>query len=390
MKILLINQNGANFGDDAAGAAAIYQLRSRFQNCCFSIVYNYPRASAGPILPLEGVEAEHYLGLDPNEFDLILVVVAQVLPIRWFFPWLSESARKVISLADSADVVLMSPCGANIGVYRDWRSLIRLLLVAACGRAPVFCLNTIGRSGNIVFDLLAKHILSKSVVFVREKRSFDFARSIGVGANVGVDTVFGLPLLSPAQKRKEVAVILTDVTRWFPSFQRYKMAEFRGEVCRAIASVAIQNGLSVRLLPHTHSFANEDEFLLGVLAELREFMGDGVSYDRECRSFVDYETAIAQSMIVVSMRYHGIVMSARNGVPFVALSYENKMREVAAYVGCGETVLDLRHWSEAKFTSIMRVVMENSDKIRLEMKARAPALTRLAQLPYDYVWLVSN
>jgi len=49
-----------------------------------------------------------------------------------------------------------------IGIYKDWAFLLRLLFVIIEGKTPIFCLNTINASGNIVFDFLARKVLKTS------------------------------------------------------------------------------------------------------------------------------------------------------------------------------------------------------------------------------------
>ena len=53
-----------------------------------------------------------------------------------------------IELIKNCDVAVMSPCGANIGIYKDWASLIRILMVIIEKKKFIFQYNTIGKSGN--------------------------------------------------------------------------------------------------------------------------------------------------------------------------------------------------------------------------------------------------
>lgn len=63
----------------------------------------------------------------------------------------------------------------------------------------------------------------------------------------------------------------------------------------------------------------------------------------EINSVTQYDNFIASAELVITMRYHGVVCSAKNSVPFLALSYENKMHEVANYVNCSESCIDVKN-----------------------------------------------
>ena len=62
---------------------------------------------------------------------------------------------------------------------------------------------------------------------------------------------------------------------------------------------------------------------------------------------------------MVGMRYHSIVLAAKNSVPFLALAYENKMREVCRYTNNLENYLNLQNQLTE---SDVRNGLENVDK----------------------------
>ena len=90
------------------------------------------------------------------------------------------------------------------------------------------------------------------------------------------------------------------------------------------------------------------------------------------------------------MRYHGVVLAANNGIPFVSLSYENKMTEVTKYTGFEQLEVKLWEWSKANFAEALHTAVSNAQEIRAKLLERKTVLERLAQVPCDYMWLLSN
>ena len=389
MRIMVLNQHGANYGDDAAGFAAMYHLKRKFPSAEFAIVYNYyEHTGGGPELPNLGDGVKHYAKLWPANRDYLKLAIGLLSGVR-VDDYLSVEMRTLVNLVRTCDLVFISPCGANIGIYRDGDFLTRIMAATYAGAKPIFHLNTIGKSGTLIFDFLAKRVLKRSVLFVREWCSYELMGKMGLAAGVGPDTAFALPARPPAETVRDVVLVPTDVRRWFRNCAGFDMETFERELCQELTQFAAANGMAIRLIPHIHHQSDEAELLNRIAGRLRDERAKNVSVmiDEQYDTYEGYEDRIARASLVVSMRYHGVVLAAKNGVPFVSLAYENKMAEVAAYSGCTDCNLNLTDWDATAFRNMLKAVHDSTAEKRAVLTKTAKILARLAQLPSDYAWL---
>ena len=138
--------------------------------------------------------------------------------------------REMARTIRESDIIFVTPCGASIGIYKDWPFLIRLLFCLYEKKTPVFYLDTVGKSGDWLFDHLAAKVTKKSKMYVREKASFEYLKSIGVVAKQGVDTAFSLPPLYNQRSDRKIGIVTTQLD-WHPDFQgrtstRYSFRKF--------------------------------------------------------------------------------------------------------------------------------------------------------------------
>jgi polysaccharide pyruvyl transferase WcaK-like protein len=81
------------------------------------------------------------------------------------------------------------------------------------------------------------------------------------------------------------------------------------------------------------------------------------------------------------MRYHGLVFAAKNAVPFIALSYENKMKEVCIYTDNRESYIDLRNPRNFDFQEIYSNIVKFSEKITSNLIKMHDFLEHNSRLP---------
>lgn len=192
IKILVTNQHTANFGDDAAGFAMASQLRQQFPSAELHFVYNWPWSGPSLSIPFHDSKTFHHNDLIIRKTDIadaIKYLASKVIP-------LTQSQSKVIndyrSLVRQSDFVIVSPGGSNIGIYQDWICLFRVLTAVLENKKPIFHLNSIGKSGNLLFDQISKFVLKRSQVFVREQKSHNELNQWSISNVRGVDTAFSL------------------------------------------------------------------------------------------------------------------------------------------------------------------------------------------------------
>ena len=105
-------------------------------------------------------------------------------------------------------------------------------------------------------------------------------------------------------------------------------------------------------------------------------------------NYIDYDLEIANSKLVIGMRYHASVLSAKNAVPFISLAYENKMIEVSKYMNMEEFYVDLSLFYNDKNlpqTIIEKVdnALKNTDIISKNLERRSALMKEKARFIID-------
>lgn len=382
MRVVIINQYCENRGDEAAGTALIRNLLANPSVTQIDIIYN----SANK-LDIDDDRIKH------RNVDLRLKNVGKMGILRYLLlrktflknsSFANDTMKEMIKTINEADYIYVTPCGASIGIYKDWAFLLRLLFVVMEKKTPIFCLNTINASGNLVFDFLARRVLRNSIVYVREERSLAYLKSIGVDAELGVDTAFSEQSLVADRRMNCIGLVVT-LLGWHPEFKGRDMSkEVLENIVPGIAQYCLEQGYDIEIIPHT---AQEDEtrYIQQILSELQKngmtkesliFRSDVVTSD-------DYDLALASKRFVVGMRYHSIVLSAKNAIPFVALAYENKMKEVCRYTNCEEAYLNLQDQLTAEDVyQKMKLVDTTRETIEDKLSTvYTESLSKLSRLP---------
>lgn len=339
LKFLIVNQHTGNYGDDLAGVSLVQQILNQFSKASVDIMYRTPKGSINYFD--SRVTDRHDLDIgQKNRFKFLLYIFLRIIGVKIEF---YEDAQIFDNALDSYDLFIVSPAGANIGIYKDWLYLLRLFLIVKSGHKLIFHGNTIGQSDNLVFNWLSRYVLRRSLIYSRETRSTKFLASINISAVQTVDTAFLFNRVDEDLKfnlisnvdipEKFIVFIPTELGNWHPDFQNWNEEKFIDEyILPEISKLTARLSSSIVILPHLHGLYAEQTYLKKIVHKLEKFSENNV-FSPEINDFTEYNYFIANASFVVSMRYHGVVMSIYNHIPFISLSYENKMAEVCNYSG---------------------------------------------------------
>lgn len=382
MKIVIINQYTENRGDEAAGTALIQNLLKNSSIKKIDIIYN-----SAYRLDFDDERVIHR-----NE-DLRLKNVGKIGILQYLLlrnsilnRWscANDTMLEMAKTIREADYIFVTPCGASLGIYKDWAFLIRLLFVIKEDKTPIFCLNTIGASGNKIFDFFAKKVLKKSKLYVREQRSQDFLKSLNLESQLGVDTAFSLLPLNKSRDMNRIGLVVT-LLGWHPEFKGRDMSkEVLEYTIPSVATFCLEKGYQIDIIPHIGS-DEEMEYINKVKSVLRSngMSQNAIQIRSDVKTSEEYDKAIASLRMMVGMRYHSIVLAAKNSIPFLALAYENKMKEVCRYTKCEENYINLQEeLSLAHTLQQLENVDENIDEISRKLsKIYQEKLSVLSKLP---------
>ena len=332
-RVVIINQHSVNVGDEAAGYALIEKMIKDYLIKSIDIFYN--GSEAIPCPPNSSEIVRHDLDLSLKRMGYVAIAIYLLTGIK-----ANSTVKRFCETVKNADVVFVAPGGANIGIYRSWRYLVRLLFAVKVGKTPIFHWNTIGKSESKVFDFIARKVLSNSKIYVREKKSCEYLKSIGILSELGPDTAFLLEPIPHVLESNTLAFVPSELDSWHPYFRRRPINEFiLNEYVPTIGKFARSRGYSIDIIPHLRD-ETERRFNEKVCSVLRE-SGCKARIRSDIEDFRDYDAALAQADMIVGMRYHTAVLSAKNYRPFITLAYENKAIEVATYTGMEQFCIDL-------------------------------------------------
>lgn len=385
MNVLIINQHTKNYGDDLAGIALIQEIKKRFSKCRINILYN----TSGQ-LDIKDNRIIHEVDLTLRNIGVLQIIVYLLFSFFKVEIIYNEALKKLRDLVRESEYIFVSPCGANIGIYRDWRFLIRSLIVIQLGGELIFHNNTIGKSGNLVFDKVAKYILIRSRVFVREKQSQDYLRSINIFSVRSVDTAFLFhnEISGRINLLENYSVFIpTSLENWHPDFKDVDTFNLvKEKVLKEYVDFLKRNKLKLYILPHMHGEYIETELHNRYVLAFIELGLPREQVHVLCvENYNDYNYYIMKSKFVVSMRYHGIVMAIKNKIPFISLGYENKMNEVCKYSNVeylNYKLLEINTWNlEQKFDQYYA----QSNEIKETLNKSNVYLEQLAKIAIDQI-----
>ena len=373
MKILIINQHANNFGDEAAAIALIEQLKRRLPNCIIYINYlgkgTIRYNSSGLVHMSSRIKN---IGIK----NIILKMISNKINV----PYIGNAAlEEYTKILDEADYIFVSPSGADLGHYNGWSALINILLVQSYNKKVIFYLNSIDEANNFIFELIKRRVLKKSKVYVREKRSLMYLSKIGIESKFGVDTAFLLHNNSKSNEKKYISLIYTKYDFMFTENQKSEIEKIVTKyVIEPLMRFAKENDYKINVIPH-----------LGTPQEIKYIKDKFCCYDdvfcvrNDVKDALAYDEAIANSYIVVSMRYHGIVIAGKNGVPFISLSYDTKMNEVSNYLNMDEYNFDIFSIQKDDMERVLKKIQNNYYLIERQLRDKVSTLSNTAIAPLD-------
>jgi len=381
-RAVILNQHTNNYGDDAAGVALASSLVGALGVDTVDIFYIWQKNGAG--LGLAAPTFNDHLipelsGENDIRASLAISIAKNVVFKRPLPTWL----QRLVATSKEADNVFVSPAGSNIGIYKDWTYLFVLLALVTNGVRPIFFQNTIGSSNSRLFNLVAKYVLRRSELNVRELKTQKWLAQQGMSSYLGVDTAVLLEQsaqITAANDTDYIALVPTRLGNWHRDFRQFdEKTLVDGVLVQAIAATANARNLRVKIVPHLYGPEGEAPYLQSIL---EQFTQAGCSAEIvTTESYLDYMGALAQASAVVSMRYHGLILAAHAGVPCVSLAYENKMVEAATYLGLGDLCRHVAEMSKDELAELLASALDRKDSYRELMKDRLVLLQDIARGP---------
>lgn len=380
MNILVIHSHNANRGDEAAVKAMVDELLIKYPGAKITISNN--GFTPYPGMPENVIQIDRFPKLESRIAQLEFFIV---LLFKGKFA-LTKEARKFIRALKEADVVLHAPGGPSIGdTYFKAEKLYlwRLNLIRRMGIPYIFYAPSMGPFNCASRNKLRKEVISGAErIILRDPISVKYVKDFlpGVEVEQALDSALQHDIDIDKNERKYnnypelknfienhekcIGITITDL-KWHPVHKNEKIIEQIPTAFKAFITQKVKEGYGVIFIPQLYGNLNDTKVMNDYMLDSDTFMIDAFSEERDTY-FQQY--VIGKLYAVVGMRYHSNIFSAKMGIPFVSVSYEQKMKGFMQSIGLSEYCIDLNELSEKTLFAKFGQLEANHDAYKNRLK----------------------
>lgn len=349
MKILIIHSHTQNRGDEAAVKAMVDELLLELPGA--DICISSEGTTKFPNMP-KAVRQIARFPKPGSRIYLIELFIALLTKGRILF---SREGREYITAVKEADIVLHAPGGPVIGdIYGvEYQYLYRLDLIRRLGKKYMFYAPSMGPFNVGRHKRLRMRVfLGAENVTLRDPISLKYVKDFmpDLQVDLALDSALQHEVDMTANKMKLdnyrtlssflgnhekcIGMTITDL-QWHPIIRSNpKTGEIRTIFDNFIERL-VNEGYGVVFIPQLYGNADDYTLMSSFMRKDHTFIIDDGSFrdggKRTYKSENDvYDSYFQQYLIgklyaVVGMRYHSNIFSAKMGIPFISVAYEQKM-----------------------------------------------------------------
>lgn len=352
MKIAIINQPVANRGDESAHKAFVRQLHRALPNVQIDVIFIGREKSLVDAMRVDEKNID-YINLPKIKLEGTIEkfsILFNLFSLSYFHPTL----RKFQVVLDSYDKIICAPGGICMGGFLSWDHIWQLM-VAKELRKPVYYW---GRSIGPFSDTDFSHSVFKkrslellqyfSYVSLRDKRSIEIARDMGIEVCGVVDSAFletpdvDIPLSVSDLLGEDYIVFVPNQLTWHYRYRDVPQGKIDGFYISIFDVIKDKYPHSkIIMLPQTfNSKINDYDYFLKL--KKAACKDEVIVLDEKYSSDIQ-QCIIKKARLVIGVRYHSIVFALNNGVPFISLSYEHKMKGLLETIGGAQNMVDIEN-----------------------------------------------
>jgi len=137
--------------------------------------------------------------------------------------------------------------------------------------------------------------------------------------------------------------------------------------------------MEVMIVPHLYGVDSERLLLDQMCRELAS-LGCPVTI-APVTSYQQFVDALSAATVVVSMRYHGLIVAALGGTPCVSICYENKMVDASRYLAMEKLALPANDIRDGDIYDRVSAALVDRQGISSRLDSRTQALRKIAMAP---------
>ena len=353
--ILLINQPVANRGDESAHRGFVRTLLQEYPDVELTCLFvGEPCADNIAQFAVQDSRVR-YVNLPNGSTSRRLSKMGLLWPLRWLWS-VSPGIRSILQYYRQEDIVVCAPGGADLGGFLSWKHLTYLFMARYCHKPLAYFGRSFGplRDGGVARWFFKRQSLDilryMSFISLRDVKSQRFADALQIPYEPTVDSAFlELPQAEvPAEvveaiDGKPYIVFVPNVLIWHYNFagriSKEVIRDFYVRLTRQLLQAYPSH--QMLMLPQTFNGTREQNDI-NFFHELKQIVGD----ERMKVLSDQYSSDIQQQIIrgarlLVGARYHSVVFSLNNAIPFVGLSYEHKISGLLTSLGKEDCMVDL-------------------------------------------------
>lgn len=355
MNILVINQPVNNRGDESAHKALLRKIAHASPNVKVKVLFVDQNQNSINQFDVKLSNVEYVNVRSKKGFNKIsMLALTKGLT---FLLHIHPTTRYLLSLYNTADIVVCAPGGICMGGFQNWPHLRQLMFAKYLKRPIAYYGRSFGpfpeeTESNRLFKKISLDMLNYfSFCSIRDKKTESLAHSLHINYVPTVDSAF---LDSPYADIPEQILKLIDSENyitfvpnlliWHYAYKnrisKKTVIQFYTKVFDCIKERF--NDAKVVLLPQTFNYGTYDGDDIFFFKELANSINDSrIVVLPDCLSSDIQQMIISKSRCMIGARYHSIVFALNQAVPFVAFSYEHKITGLLETLGKNECCIDI-------------------------------------------------
>lgn len=389
--VVIVNAHWNNRGDEAAHCALWEKIQQRYPNFKITILFKDRKGITW--FPDHVAASYRSSQFESSEVEIWRAVLSRGESTQ------NEGLKTLIKTIVASDFIIYSPGGSVINDRFFWRKQLEYLTPFICAdvyRIPIFvCSPSMGPFKT--HRPIRNHLLKNTqTLCVREKISSDYLANAGIKNNVqvGIDLAFmgtfdetqkraeyensrDLKQFVEAKFKKTVAMTISDFS-WHVHLNKKPelLKKMTREMLKFIEHLS-KNQYNVLLIPQLFGNQNDSRFLRKFAVNENVFVMD----EHKDAYFQQY--VISKVHAVIGMRYHCNIFAAKMHIPFIAISYEEKMDGFLDIAGLSNYSVPVLDVSMKLLVQKFRQLEENYDTYQDHLREQTPKWREKAEEVFD-------
>ena len=381
MNILIINQPHFNRGDESAHKGLVRTLIQRIPDANIRVLSRIECLESIRQYAVRNEKVEYVF----EPMDSLKLKGFKILGLQYHLKWLWSLHPLMYQYRKHykwADIVVCAPGGICMGGFQNWEHLVLLHMAKFYHRPLAYYGRSFGpfpteKKSHRRFKELSIEIIRYFRFFsIRDHQSELLAKEMGVPYVPTVDSAFldSPEAIIPYEVKRAIGtapymVFVPNYLRWHYAYHDRLSHETIIQFYKRLIALITEASPELNIVMLPQLFGRDDRYSLSDVKLFRE-LAEQVNSDKLIVTSDNYSSDIQQAIInkaryVIGARYHSIVFAINQNVPFIALSYEHKMRGLLESLGKPEWCVE--------FTETMDSP-ENEQKTLDEVRSLIPRL----------------